>query len=802
MHHSESSKDQNVDRTPQRTGRFDDSIDADKKTNNTINDISSAGSHEDLQVRCEHSEADPVGKSVMLAHKVRNENDPLSINADDLAERLISTKAPMYDDQKNIKPAKRGLEEHDEQEGAERQEEKTLFLMDRLFLGAPLMKGITEDLQLSPERSTLPGLGDVTDLHEDDFTVRIQPPGTDSFELQVSGQMMVSELHQVLMDHEITCHRTCFSLQIGQTVLDSLTKLGSIEGIREGVLIRVVEDPYSVRDARVHLRHIRSLLRSLDPADAYNGVNGRSLSYLSLYTKAEQNGENEKKMHVSEKGSIDCSPPAYIMPGCQERLLTPLQPIRDDWKPLQCLRVLTTSSWNPPPGNRKMHGDLMYVSVLTLEDRELSITCSTRGFYLNQSTAFNFNPKPAAPKIICHSLIELLKQLSPAFKKNFTALQKRRVYQHPYELIPAPFQVYTWAAPLGDHTLDCISSEETYTSVMGLDEQTAGQTRDWNEELQRSRELPRASLQERLHRERCIFKINSDFVAAAAQGAVSIMEGNVMPLNPGEQSHFQIFVWNNLFFSQAFDMSEHYKPIGGDAAAHAAAMHDLRGVQAYSTADIEGLHTLGTAVIDYHGVRVVAQTIIPGLLEKNHEQIVYGSNDNGKTVYTHPRFLELLDKSLTSLRIQRHQVLDHNNSPVELCSAVSTVGIFGNDGRPYILDLLRTFPQDLNFQFSSADNEEEVPKECQSFGYPQLHPHGLASLRPELIEAYVQHRAKDPPPQSTEVSTGGPKTPHAQRDPQSKGTQEGPTQEIHAPTKRRGEPALRKSPSHHNAEGP
>lgn len=43
-----------------------------------------------------------------------------------------------------------------------------------------------------------------------------------------------------------------------------------------------------------------------------------------------------------------------------------------------------------------------------------------------RSTAFNFNPKPAHPKILCHSLIELLSQVSPAFRKSFGALQKRR----------------------------------------------------------------------------------------------------------------------------------------------------------------------------------------------------------------------------------------------------------------------------------------------------------------------------------------------------------------------------------------
>uniref|UniRef100_A0A8C4IQW7 Clustered mitochondria (cluA/CLU1) homolog b n=1 Tax=Dicentrarchus labrax TaxID=13489 RepID=A0A8C4IQW7_DICLA len=564
---------------------------------------------------------------------------------------------------------------------------------------------------------------DIVDLQETGFTVRIQPPGTESFELQVSGQLLVAELHQVLMEHEITCHRTCFSLHLGGSPLDGLTELRSIQGIQDGALIKVVEDSYSVRDARLHLRHVRDLLRSLDPADAYNGVNCSSLSYLSFYTR-DKDGESVGNRRASEKESVACRPPEYILPGCKDRPLTPLQPVRDDWKPLQCLRVLTMSSWNPPPGNRKMHGDLMYLNVLTMEDRELNITSSTRGFYLNQSTAFNFNPKPAVPKILCHSLVELLSQVSPAFRKTFSALQKKRVQQHPYERIAGPFQVFTWIAPQGDHSLDCVRAEETHTSRMGQDEHTAGQSRDWNEELQGCRELTRNSLQDRLHRERSIFKTNSDFVEAATRGAVAVVDGNLMPLNPGEAPHMQMFIWNNLFFSLGFDISEHYSPLGGNTAAHAAAICDLRGAQAYTSVDIEGLHTLGTAVVDYRGLRVIAQTIVPGILEKNQEQsVVYGSNDYGKTVFTHPRFLELLDKTSKPLRIQRHQVLDHRNSPVELCSGIETKGILGNDGRPYILDLLRTFPPDLNFQFSETEERGEVPKECQSFGYPRRHHH-------------------------------------------------------------------------------
>lgn len=61
-------------------------------------------------------------------------------------------------------------------------------------------------------------------------------------------------------------------------------------------------------------------------------------------------------------------------------------------------------------------------------------------------------------------------------------------------------------------------------------------------------------------------------------------------------------------------------------------------LQAYVDADQEGLHTLGSVVVDYRGVRVVAQTIVPGILEKQQEQsVIYGSNDYGKTVCSHPR---------------------------------------------------------------------------------------------------------------------------------------------------------------------
>lgn len=88
-------------------------------------------------------------------------------------------------------------------------------------------------------------------------------------------------------------------------------------------------------------------------------------------------------------------------------------------------------------------------------------------------------------------------------------------------------------------------------------------------------------------------------------------------------------------------------------------------------------------------------------------------------------------------QVQRHSVLNEKNETVELCSSVECKGIIGNDGRHYILDLLRTFPPDLNFLLVDG---EDLPPESQLQGFPRHHRHRLACLRQELIEAFVEHR--------------------------------------------------------------
>nr|XP_026693476.1 clustered mitochondria protein homolog isoform X1 [Ciona intestinalis] len=619
------------------------------------------------------------------------------------------------------------------------------------------------------------------------FTIKINAPGVEVFEAQVSPQEMVQELHQLLMDREDTCHRTCFSLQYNGIPLDNFSELKSIEGLKEGSEIKVIEEPYSVREARLHVRHVRELLHSVDYVDAYNGADCSSLSYVNIVTdgdvtavlqrpaftelnstssgstsgnstpdsptssptdpvapKPTTNGEGSGKRKKQTRSldqlisSVDCTPPDCIMPGYKECLLTPMHPVLKEPKLNVCLKVLTMSMWNPPPGNRKLHGDLLYLYAVTSEQKRFHITASSRGFYVNQSDMETFNPKPIQGAHVFHCLIDLLSNISPVFKRNFTALNKKRFGRHPYERIATPFQVQSWSAPALEHNVDLVRAEDSYSSRLLFEEHIPGQqTRDWNEELSSTRELPKTTLPERLLRERAMFKVHSDFVAAATRGAMMVIDGNVMAINPGDAKNMRMYIWNNIFFSLGFDVRDHYKNFGGNHAAFYAPCCDLNGVKAYGMLDTEGLYTLGTVVVDYRGFRVTAQSIIPGILEREQEHsVVYGSIDFGKTAQTHEKYVELLEKTTKQLHVFPHCIKSEEKGSVKLYSSLECKGIIGNDQRHYILDLLRTFPPDVNFLPLEG---EDLPEECKKMGFPKKHRHRLSTLRPELVEVFIDH---------------------------------------------------------------
>lgn len=575
-------------------------------------------------------------------------------------------------------------------------------------------------------------------IQDSTFTMKIQPPGIEAFDLQVTSMELVQEIHQMLMDKEETCHRTCFTLQLNGQVLDKFSELKSFEGCEDGAIIKVVEEPYTVREVRLHVRHVNELIHSIDVIDNFNAVNCNSLSYVNDVTNGDICEKKSIEQPATGEKEKNFLPPDFVMPNGKEVPIMPLHLNGNKNELPQCLKQLTFTGFNPPPGPRKMKGDLMYIHIITMEDKRYHLTASNKGFLVNQSTDDIFNPKPDNQHRIHHSLVELLNALSPVFKKNFSSIQKKRSLKHPFERIGTPFQVNCWLSPNFEHTVDWFRAEDANAAKLGHEDHIPGHSRDWNEEIQATKDLPKKTLPDRLIRERAMFKVHSDFVNAATRGAMAVVESNIMAINPGEDSKIQMFIWNNMFFSLGFDVKDHYIDFGGDYAAYTAPINDLQGVKALNVLDIDGMHTLGTVVIDYKGFRVTAQSIIPGILDKDQEQsVVHGSTDFGKTCATNEKYNEILEKVCAHLKMRPHKITIEESEEIMMYSSVECKGIVGNDSRHYVLDLLRMFPADLNY-LPSADIE--LGDASKILNFPKQFRHKLCSLRPELIEAFVDDK--------------------------------------------------------------
>lgn len=143
--------------------------------------------------------------------------------------------------------------------------------------------------------------------------------------------------------------------------------------------------------------------------------------------------------------------------------------------------------------------------------------------------------------------------------------------------------------------------------------------------------------------------------------------------------------------------------------------------------------------------------------------LLYGVNAGPQESPHRRKLLALLAHSAKSLSLQRHVVLTPNGHKVPLFTAADAQGLLGADGRFYLLDVFRTFPADANFcpeteshtptedENTNKSCEQELEKNgcqkegfprnyCASSGLPRSFPHRLCRLRPELVQAFIQHK--------------------------------------------------------------
>lgn len=106
------------------------------------------------------------------------------------------------------------------------------------------MAAVATESGIAPSEFPEPAHDEVIEekMADSNVTVKIDVPGSKSFELQVSTGELVNDLRGYITDREDCCHRTCFSLQFNGVPMDHFAELRSIENLKDGVLFKVVEE--------------------------------------------------------------------------------------------------------------------------------------------------------------------------------------------------------------------------------------------------------------------------------------------------------------------------------------------------------------------------------------------------------------------------------------------------------------------------------------------------------------------------------------------------------------------------------
>ncbi|KAJ2121470.1 Intracellular distribution of mitochondria [Coemansia sp. RSA 720] len=629
-------------------------------------------------------------------------------------------------------------------------------------------------------------------IEEQPFRLTIKAPNGAEVPVIATSQETVQDIKQVVSETAETVEYSCFYLEYQGQRLDDSTELSELDLEPESQL-ELFEDEYTEREARLHVTRLRDLLlgtvtASADVAgldagapifDTIKNPDGLEADTMAIArsdaddtpssaTKGDKakKSDKAKKGKRSDKRSSEKEQPAEADDEAEKmRAAAANHAFKDfvfDEVPAfsvlsteramqrlclpQCVRQLAVSGWNPVPRYRQLQGDLLYLHVTTLENQSYQLTCSRLGFYVNSSSLSRFNPSAygethagqagvrSADFYAAHSLVTLLKRLSPKFAQAFDELQAEMARREPVEILPfvSSEQAATpWlvrgAENRGPTSYDAGRVQDVY---LRLGAQAGDSMRDWNEELQSIREMPRGNLSERVLRDRQLHKWHSEFAEAAIRGAQAVVEGEMPALNPSDAAEQHMYLRDNIFYSKGFDGRETFAELGGDAAAHVATGKDVTGVRLLNQLDVEGLNTLGSVVVDYRGVRVVAQSVVPGIF-RNQEttQIVYGSIDSGATVGSDPEFHKLMEPVAKALHFGEHTVQDASGASHTLYSSVDVKGLTGTDGRKYLLDLYRMTPVDVEF----------LESECAG---DKPYPHKLVLLRPELVDIFWENSVR------------------------------------------------------------
>lgn len=556
---------------------------------------------------------------------------------------------------------------------------------------------------------------------------------------------------------------------------DDFSTLGDALGEVSGdVKLELVERPYTLKDVYEHLVRFRENIgmNFFDHAARSEGVaaGGSKLNSLGLRnieaTSASEDGEEsdekkeeEKKDDKEQKEQKEKTPEIAdedksAIRDVAKVLIEPsslnlvahasADSVLSTWK--LPIKSLSLSQWNPVPQQQRLKGDLLYLTLTTLESETFSITCHASGFFVSRLSNAYFNPALKINEkgvfhreyLLLNLVSELSAQFSATIESNKQALANHSQFSESY-LIPSQAPAsYPWLVSeqeLKEQTVPDISRSQVPLLSNGVD--GAELVKDWNDEFQGIKEFPRESFNERLLRDKLLNKYIQEFNQTAVSTAVDILKGNLVPLNPAESRDKHIFLRNNIFYSFGVNATGAHDNTGGDEAARYCFAKDLATVKLLNRVDVSGVFNLLTCIVDYLGERIICQAPVPGVFSDSTDEngepidkVAYGYSLEANQIKSSAEFDEVLKPFAEAFYLKKHNVkLADGASGNDLVVSKDTKGIIGTDNRKYIIDLYRSTPLDIEFLDAHYNGSETS------------YPHKEASVRHEAVAEWYKRKA-------------------------------------------------------------
>lgn len=603
------------------------------------------------------------------------------------------------------------------------------------------------------------------------------PSSKEVVELSVASSDTLADLKQTLTVLGTTRHLTSYDLFCGKANLsagDELVTFDEISGGSESVKLALKYRAYNLAGVHEHILRFREAIglhfsdsnaQACGVASGATKINALLLSEVKEAEKAPESAEKasetaDKASETAgkESESAEKTPDApklseeeaAAVSAAAEGLISAAEPSISAHAPKNLvqlalrapIRLLTVSAWLPALPEQQLQGDLLYLTLQTLEGETFQITCHQTGFFVNRALTAHFDGRQKAGTPRNFVLYALVASLSALFvlgtEKNEQLLAQSTAYPETYLVPSTAFMAHPWVSHSVENAPDALRLQ---LALLGNGVDGADLVRDWNDDFQAIRELPKASVNDRILRERLVNKALHEFNRTATETAINIVKGNVVALNPGEESSRRIYLRNGIFYSFGVNATGAFDHSGADEAARYAAAKDLAGVRVLNRVDVDGIHSLVTCIVDYMGERVVCQAPVPGIFngdgaEENSAdetsvtdgKVAYGLSADRTHVVVDEAFAGALQPVANAFHLKTHEVTVEGQTRLVVVSK-DTKGIAGTDGRKYVIDLYRTTPLDVEFIEAHCDGSETS------------YPHKEAVLRHEAVEEWYKRRA-------------------------------------------------------------